>query len=202
MFSADESSYGCLTSAAKPSPPSGTWLSGTTNVDYSWKLHEHFQKLRSYRETRFLVDPAGFEVNDEQAEGYREEKIDLPPSWLRGFMQIQSAMSLPMRRVPLRARACKRPRLPQAAPGREESRAVRFELSRAGRWRSCWSPGSNGSRCTIRRMTGRRPRRSGSGAATGCGPWRGSCRCSTRPRSTCSATGCRASGRSGWARCG
>ena len=27
-----------------------------------WALYEHFQKLRSYRETRFLIDPRGFEV--------------------------------------------------------------------------------------------------------------------------------------------
>jgi len=32
---------------------------------------------------------------------YREEKIDLPASWLRGFMQIQSAMGMPMRKVSL-----------------------------------------------------------------------------------------------------
>ena len=35
---------------------------GTTNVDYSWDLYDHFQTLRTYRETRFRIDPAGFEV--------------------------------------------------------------------------------------------------------------------------------------------
>ena len=85
--------------------------------------------MRSYRETRFLVDPAGFEVQAGAGDGYREEKIDLPPSWLRGFLQLQAAMSLPMRRVPIsreglynilaflkRHRAARSPR------------AVRFEL--------------------------------------------------------------------------
>jgi hypothetical protein len=129
-FSADESSYGCL------SVDRGAFASecdvslGTTNVDYSWSLYEHFQKLRSYRETRFLVDPSGFEVQTQAASDYREEKIDLPQSWLRGFMQLQSAMSLPMRRVPLsqeglynllawlkRHRAARSPR------------AIRFELT-------------------------------------------------------------------------
>ncbi len=51
------------------------------------------------RETRFAIDPTGFEVAIDQAGGYREEKIALPPGWLRGFMQLQAAMSLPMRRV-------------------------------------------------------------------------------------------------------
>src|SRR6185436_9613126 len=31
----------------------------------------------------------------------REEKIDLPPSWLRGFAQLQAAMTLPSRKVEL-----------------------------------------------------------------------------------------------------
>lgn len=129
-FSADESSYGCLTVGRDAFRAEQDVALGTTNVDYSWTLYEQFQKLRTYRETRFTVDPAGFEVKTEQASNYREEKIDLPPSWLRGFMQLQSAMSLPMRRVPVsreglysvlaflkRHRAAKSPR------------AVRFELN-------------------------------------------------------------------------
>jgi hypothetical protein len=99
-FSADESSYGCLTvdRNAFRSEESGVAL-GTTNVDYSWALYEQFQKLRSYRQTRFEVDPSGFEVQTAKDESYREEKIDLPNSWLAGFMQLQAAMSLSMRRV-------------------------------------------------------------------------------------------------------
>lgn len=129
-FSADESSYGCLTVDRGAFQGERDVTLGTTNVDYSWALFEHFQLLRSYRETRFLVDPSGFEVATEsQGEGYREEKIDLPASWLRGFLRLQAAMSLPMRRVPLsreglynvlaflkRHRAARSPR------------AVRFEL--------------------------------------------------------------------------
>ena len=94
-FSADESSYGCLSVSRDAfGNSSGTSL-GTTNVDYSWDLYHHFQSLRSYRETRFLIDPAGFEVKTAQAADYREEKIDLPPGWLRGFMTTQEAMSMP-----------------------------------------------------------------------------------------------------------
>src|SRR5260370_1272700 len=100
-FSGDESSYGCLSVDRGAFASERDVALGTTNVDYSWALYEHFQNLRSYRATRFLVDPAGFEVRTEQGPDYREEKIDLPPSWLRGFMQLQAAQSLPMRRVPV-----------------------------------------------------------------------------------------------------
>ncbi len=132
-FSVDESSYGCLTVSREAFRAEEEATLGTTNVDYSWALYEHFQKLRSYRETRFVVDPSGFEVQTQQAADYREEKIDLPPSWLRGFMQLQSAMSLPMRRVPISREGLysvlawlKRHR------ARKSPRAVRFEL-RPGR---------------------------------------------------------------------
>lgn len=100
-FSADESSYGCLTVDRGAFSGERDVALGTTNVDYSWALYEHFQKLRNYRETRFLIDPTGFEVQTEEKADYREEKIDLPNSWLRGFMQLQAAQSLPMRRVPI-----------------------------------------------------------------------------------------------------
>ncbi len=103
-FSADESSYGCLTVDREGFEGERDVALGTTNVDYSWELHEHFQLLRSYRQTRFQIDPSGFEVATTgagQGEGYREEKIALPPGWLRGFMQLQTAMSLPSRRVRL-----------------------------------------------------------------------------------------------------
>jgi len=100
-FSVDESSYGCLTVDREGFQDERDVALGTTNVDYSWALYEHFQTLRSYRETRFLVDPQGLTVRSGDEPEYREEKIDLPPSWLRGFMQIQAAMSLPMRKVPI-----------------------------------------------------------------------------------------------------
>lgn len=101
-FSADESSYGCLTVQREDGfGPSPELRLGTTNVDYSWDLYHHFQGLRSYRETRFRLDPAGFDVATHGHADYREEKIDLPQGWLRGFMQLQAAMALPMRRVTL-----------------------------------------------------------------------------------------------------
>jgi len=101
-FSKDESSYGCLNVDRGGFAAQGDVALGTTNVDYSLALYEEFQRLRTYRRTRFEVDPAGFEVATAGAAGYREEKIDLPPSWLRGFMQLQGAMSLTNRRVPVR----------------------------------------------------------------------------------------------------
>lgn len=98
-FSKDESSYGCLSVDRDAFRGESAALPGTTNVDYSLALFDHFQTLRTYRPTRLQIDPSGFGVAVAGVGDYREEKIDLPPSWLRGFGQIQAAMSLPSKRV-------------------------------------------------------------------------------------------------------
>jgi hypothetical protein len=100
-FAKDESAYGCLTVSRDAFGAEAASGLGTTNVDYSLALYEHFQTLRTYRATRLLVDPSGFEVATGPGTGVREEKIALPPSWLRGFGQLQAAMALPSIRVEL-----------------------------------------------------------------------------------------------------
>ncbi len=96
-FSQDESTYGRLSVGYESFKDRGEIACGTTNVDYSAKLYDEFQKIRSYKSTRFQVDPAGFEVQTGFDEAYREVKIDLPDSWVRGFLQVNSAMTLPAR---------------------------------------------------------------------------------------------------------
>ena len=100
-FSKDGSSYGSLMVDRDAFTGAQDAECGTTNVDYSLPLYEHFQKLRTYRSTRLRVDPQGFEVEVAGSDSLREEKIDLPPSWLRGFGQLQSAMALPTATVSL-----------------------------------------------------------------------------------------------------
>lgn len=100
-FAKDEASYGCLSVDRGAFRGAEQAELGTTNVDYSLALFDHFQTLRTYRPTRLLVDPTGFEVVTASAGALREEKIDLPASWLRGFGQLQAAMALPARQVEL-----------------------------------------------------------------------------------------------------
>lgn len=130
-FSADESSYGCLTVEREAMfGASADYRRGTTNVDYSWALYDHFQQLRTYRETRFRVDPQGFEVAVAGQADYREEKIDLPDGWLRGLMQVQAAMTLPMRRVALSREAVySLLAWLRRHKARRSPRALRFELA-------------------------------------------------------------------------
>lgn len=96
-FSQDESSYGRLGASYDVFRNIGELRCGTTNIDYSSALYDEFQKIRSYKATRFEVDPSGFEVRTEAEAELKEVKIDLPDSWVRGFLQVNSAMGLPAR---------------------------------------------------------------------------------------------------------
>lgn len=102
-YSVDQSSYGCLTVQRDGGfGESGSTTFGTTNVDYSWGLYDSFQTLRTYRETRFQIDPDAFSVTTSgDGSDHTEEKIELPDGWLRAFVQMQSAMAIPAKRVSL-----------------------------------------------------------------------------------------------------
>jgi hypothetical protein len=94
-FSQDESSYGRLGASYEVFKNISEFACGTTNIDYSAALYDEFQKIRSYKTTSLQVDPSGFEVQTVNEETFKEVKIDLPDSWVRGFLQVSSAMSLP-----------------------------------------------------------------------------------------------------------
>ncbi|MEJ2228968.1 MAG: SWIM zinc finger domain-containing protein [Alphaproteobacteria bacterium] len=100
-FSLDESTYGRLSCDHETFKSIGDIAYGTTNIDYSYTLYDEFQKIRSYRTTSLAIEPSGFQVQTSGEEMYREEKIDLPDSWVRGFLQVSSAMALPAHVVDL-----------------------------------------------------------------------------------------------------
>jgi hypothetical protein len=93
-FSRDESSYGRLAARYEAFADLGERACGTTNVDYSDALYAEFQKLRSYKHTSLDVDPAGFGVATSSELAHREVKIDVPDSWVRGFLQVSAAQTL------------------------------------------------------------------------------------------------------------
>ncbi len=92
-FSKDESVYGKLSCGYDVFNNINEFKCGTTNIDYSKKLYEEFQKIRTYKETDFKIDPKGFDVKTTGEDSYKEVKIDLPDSWVRGFLQVSTAMT-------------------------------------------------------------------------------------------------------------
>ncbi|BAV08683.1 hypothetical protein SAMN05421788_101142 [Filimonas lacunae] len=93
-FSQDESTYGKLGCNYNVFTQLDDFKCGTTNVDYSAALYEEFQKIRDYKETELKIDPSGFAVQTTDEESFKEVKIDVPDSWVRGFLQVSSAMTM------------------------------------------------------------------------------------------------------------
>ena len=94
-FSQDESTYGRLGCSYEVFKNINEFACGTTNIDYSANLYNEFQKIRDYKDTQFTIDPKGFNVQTTDEDAFNEVKIDLPESWVRGFLQVSSAMTLP-----------------------------------------------------------------------------------------------------------
>jgi hypothetical protein len=90
VFSQDESSYGRVTVPTASLDIFGAPAYGTTNIDYSRPLADEIRRIRSYRPAFLQIGAEGVSVATGAGEAV-EKKIDLPPTWVRGFLQVQSA---------------------------------------------------------------------------------------------------------------
>ncbi len=96
VFSKDEGSYARLGIDWSALELAGQPTYGTTNVDFSNDLFSGFQRMRSYRTTRLAVAPDALRVQTEGAPEVLEKQINVPNTWLRGFLQVQSSATLPL----------------------------------------------------------------------------------------------------------
>lgn len=93
VFSKDEGCYGQLALDWSAVELDGSVSPGTTHVDFSTALFDGIQRMRSYRDTRLKIGAESVAVSagDEQV---IEKRIQVPDSWLRGLLQVQSASTL------------------------------------------------------------------------------------------------------------
>ncbi|HEV8192828.1 MAG TPA: SWIM zinc finger family protein [Ktedonobacterales bacterium] len=96
-FSNDQSSYVRLSAPLDAFEAQGDVRYGTTNIDFTWQLREALLSLRSSRQTMFSIGPTSFAVATEvgaAADERVERKVDVPEGWLKGFLQVQSALTM------------------------------------------------------------------------------------------------------------
>lgn len=98
-FTQDQSAYGLVVIDREELETEGEVTCGTTNVDFTAWLHGALGEMRSSRSTTFRVEAGGVEVKTEAAGGRFEQKVELPESWVRGFLDISTAMAFPGTRV-------------------------------------------------------------------------------------------------------
>ena len=169
VFSRDESSYGRLAAKYDLFSSIDAFECGTTNVDFSGRLHAQLSRMRSYRRTRLDVDPSGFTVGhagpgDDAAHAIvREKKIELPESWLQGFLQVHSTMTLGLTRLRLAPidlyNICRflRRRRAHASP-----RALRWELAPGQPAKVVFEPWEHAmvlSPCSVYEAVGAKPQK-------------------------------------------
>src|SRR5262245_26277749 len=98
-FSQDQSAYVALVVDPGIFETAGEVVTGTTNIDFTAWLWGALGEMRTSRSTTFRIGPEGFEMRTSAAGGRFERKVDLPESWVRGFLQVQAAMGLPGTRI-------------------------------------------------------------------------------------------------------
>jgi hypothetical protein len=101
VFGKDESTYACLAFKKEAFSDLGTIAHGTTNIDFSDALYASTQQLRGYRGTKLALGHDAAKGAPETRKEVLEKKIQVPDSWLRGFLQVQSAATLPFDYVQL-----------------------------------------------------------------------------------------------------
>lgn len=100
-FSRDESTYARLSARHDLFARIDAAEHGTTNVDFGLALHAQLDRMRSYRATRFTIDPGGITVQQAGHAAVREKKIELPDSWLAGFLQVHAVSTMGLTRIAL-----------------------------------------------------------------------------------------------------
>lgn len=128
-FSRDQSVYGLVTLDTELFEIEGEPLYGSSNISFTAWLWAALGEMRTSRRTWLQLDTAGLDFQTVGSGGRFEKSLELPDSWVRGYLQLQQAMTLPGSR--LRARAADvlgAVRFLRYSNARTSPRALRFEL--------------------------------------------------------------------------
>lgn len=104
-FSRDQSSYARLGVSHEVFERIEAIEYGTTNIDFSSRLHDHLDRLRSYRRTRFDIGAGGL-LSERlqplpQDAVALEKRIELPAGWMEGFLRVHGLMAMGLTRLRL-----------------------------------------------------------------------------------------------------
>lgn len=92
-FSVDESVYARVRLAHESLESAEPIKPGTTNIDFGIPLEREFSRIRTYRPLDLTVGAQAVQIETDVGVAV-EKKIDLPESWVRGLVEVQSALML------------------------------------------------------------------------------------------------------------
>ena len=102
VFSQDQSVHALASFDRALFETEGEVVCGTSNVDFTAWLWNALGEMRSSRTTWLHIDSAGLELTTVGAGGRFEKRVEVPYSWVRGFLEVQSAAALPGTRLDVR----------------------------------------------------------------------------------------------------
>lgn len=101
VFSKDEGCYASLTFDKSLFDIQDNLQYGTTHIDYSSALLEGIEQIRSYRHTSLNIGQQAVtlttpkpDIDENQVSEVIEKRIQVPTSWVRSLLQVQSATQL------------------------------------------------------------------------------------------------------------
>lgn len=97
VFSKDEGCYAQLTFDKSLFETVGECVFGTTHIDYSSELLKGVEQIRSYRPTQLDIGHQAVELavgSDDDKQQVIEKRINVPKTWIRSLLQVQSASTL------------------------------------------------------------------------------------------------------------
>lgn len=100
VFSKDEGCYAVLHFDNSFFAETAARQCGTTNIDFSQQLAQGIEQIRSFRPTTLCIGQEAVTLHTATAEVLPdseviEKRISVPLTWIRGFLQVQSAAQLP-----------------------------------------------------------------------------------------------------------
>ena len=100
VFSKDEACYAALALDQALFETQGKLQFGKTHIDFSPELAQGLEQIRSFRPTHFAVGKTAVHFQTETAAALPdteiiEKRIQVPQTWIRGLLQVQSATQLP-----------------------------------------------------------------------------------------------------------
>ncbi len=91
VFSKDEGTYAMLGMTKDAFEFKNSPVCGTTNIDFGNELFSGIQNMRSFRNTRLAITRKAVKLSGDEQDDVLQKKINVPDSWFRGFLQVQSA---------------------------------------------------------------------------------------------------------------
>ena len=92
-FSIDESIYARVKLPSECIETIDEIHPGTTNIDFGLGLDKEFSRVRTYRALDLVVGSDAVTIETDIGSAV-EKKIELPESWVRGLLEVQSALAI------------------------------------------------------------------------------------------------------------